>query len=162
MNQNYLKKWLIVQIKPNSYNLAVRNLQQQGFETFLPRMKETIKKENKFINRYMPLFPGYLFVGVDLEKSNWSKINSTYGVSKLLYFSNKPSFISNDMILALKSRYKENINSIIDEKMKKGENIKFVNGPLVDLIGRIETLDDKNRIWVLIEFMGAHRKIKIQ
>ena len=80
MNQNLIKKWLIVQIKPNSYDLAARNLERQGFKTFLPKMKTTIKKEKKFINKDVLVFPGYMFVGVDLQNSYWAKINSTYGV----------------------------------------------------------------------------------
>ena len=162
MDQNYLKKWLIVQIKPNSYDLANRNLQRQGFETFLPKMKVTIKKKNKFINRDVIVFPGYLFVSVDLQNFYWNKINSTYGVSKVLVFNNKPSVIPNDVILALKSRYEENINPIIKEKLKKGDHIKFHDGPFANLIARIETLDEKNRIWVLLEGVSEKRKIKIQ
>ena len=162
MNQNYLKKWLIVQIKPNSYDLAIRNLRRQGFETFLPKMKTTIKKENKFISRDVIVFPGYIFVAVDLQDSYWTKINSTYGVSKLLVFNNKPSVIPNDLILLLKSRYQENTNLIKEEKLKKGDIIKFNNGPFVDLIARIESLDEKNRIWVLLEVMGQFRRVKIQ
>ena len=38
-----VKKWYIVQIKSNSYDLAVRNLERQGFETFLPKNEVTIK-----------------------------------------------------------------------------------------------------------------------
>ena len=39
MNQSSDKKWFIAQIKPNSYNSAIQNLERQGFETFLPKMK---------------------------------------------------------------------------------------------------------------------------
>mgnify|MGYP001288351117 CR=1 FL=1 len=162
MNQDYLKKWLIVQIKPNSYDLASRNLQRQGFETFLPKMKITIKKENKFINRYVAVFPGYMFVGIDLQNSDWNKINSTFGVSKLLVFNQKPSVIPNDFILALKSRYKENIAPIKEEKLKQGDVIKFENGPFVDFIARIERVDEKNRIWFFLEIMGQFSKVKIK
>jgi len=162
MNNNCLKKWLIVQIKPNSYDLAIRNLQRQGFQIFCPKMKTTIKIENKFINRDVIVFPGYLFVAVDLQNPYWNKIKSTYGISKLLVFNNKPYVIHNDVILALKSRYKENVNPIIKENLKKGDNIKFYNGPFANLIARVETLDDKNRIWVLLEGVGEKKKIKIQ
>lgn len=41
MLENEGKKWFAVQIKPNSYNLAARNLHRQGFETFLPKMTIT-------------------------------------------------------------------------------------------------------------------------
>ena len=162
LNQNIAKKWLVVQIKPNSYDLAVRNLERQGFETFLPKMKATIRKEKRFVYKDVFVFPGYMFVGVDPQNYNWTRINSTYGVSKLLVFNNKPSEISFDVILALKSRYEPNISPTINENLKKGDIIKFDSGPFVDLIASIEAVDDKDRIWLILEAMGDYRKLKIQ
>lgn len=161
MNKNLVKKWLVVQIKRNSYDLALRNLERQGFETFLPTMKVTIKKENKFINKDELVFPGYVFVGIDLDKSYWTELNSTYGVSKLLSFNNKPSEISFELIMALKKRYEDNINPIINEDIKKGDTIKFNNGPFADLVASIESVNAKNRIFALLKVMGGHRKLEI-
>ena len=104
MCQNFLKIWMIVKIKPNSYDLAIRNLERQGFETFLPKMEVTIKKQNKFLNNNVYVFPGYIFVGIDKQNFNWIKINSTYGVSKVLTFNGKPSKVSPDLIMELKNR----------------------------------------------------------
>lgn len=162
MFQNSVKSWLVVQIKPNSHIIAARNLERQGYETFLPKMKATIKKDNKFINKDVFVFPGYLFVGIDLQNSNWTKINNTYGVAKVLVFNGKPSKISLDLIIALKTRYEANINPKIEENLKKGDTIKFNRGPFVNLIAKIEALDDKNRIWVVLEEMGRFKRLKIQ
>ena len=161
MYPDLVKKWFIVQIKPNSYHLAFRNLERQGFETFFPKMKVTIKKENKFISKDVLVFPGYGFVGIHLQNSNWTKINSTYGVSKLLCFNNKPSEVPLDLIVALKNRYKNNVNQLTNEKLKKGDSIKFNNGPFVDFVANIESVDAKKRIYILLEVMGGNRKLKI-
>ena len=161
MNQCLVKKWFVVQIKPNSYDLAIRNLERQGFETFLPKMKATIKTKNKFINKDVAVFPGYAFVGTDLQNPYWTKINSTYGVSKLLSFNNKPYEIPLDLIAVLKNKYKDDINIIIDENLKKGDTIKFNNGPFADFVANIESVDEKKRIYVLLEVMGGRQKLKI-
>ena len=162
MNQNLIKKWLIAQIKPNSYDLAVRNLERQGFYTFLPKMKTTIIKEKKFINKDVLLFPGYMFVGFSPLNSVWTKINSTYGVSKILVFNKKPAEISSDLILQLKIRYEINSNSKSEENLRKGDSIKFYTGPFTDLIAKIESVDEKNRIWILLDAMGGKQIIKLQ
>ena len=161
LNQNFSKKWLVAQIKANSYDLAIRNLERQGFEAFMPKIKTTIKKKNKFIYKDVLLFPGYAFVGTDLQNSYWTKINNTYGVSKLLSFNNKPFEIELDFILALKNRYEDEINPMINENLKRGDTIKFNNGPLADLVANIESIDAKKRIYVLLEVMGGHRKLEI-
>ena len=161
MKQNEVKNWLVAQIKPQSYDLAIRNLERQGFETFLPKMKTTIKKEKKFINKYAPVFPGYIFVGVS-QNSNWVKINSTYGVVKVLFFNEKASHISHDIILTLKNRYETKINQKPKENPKVGDAIKFNSGPFVDLIARVEALDKQDRIFLILEAMGGNRKLKLQ
>lgn len=160
--QSFDKKWLVAQIKPNSYDLAVRNLERQGFETFAPKMKKTIKKENKFINKDVLVFSGYMFVGVDRHNTNWAKINSTYGVAKVLVFNNKASEIAHDLILALKHRYEANIKPLIKENLQKSDTIRFNTGPFVNLIARVEAIDGKNRIWLILKAMGENRKLKIQ
>ena len=161
MNQKLLKKWFVVQIKPNSYDLALRNLERQGFETFLPKMKATIKKENKFINKDVLVFPGYAFIGINQQNSYWTKINSTYGVSKLLSFNNKPYEIPFDLVVALKNKYDANSNPIINNNLKKGDKIKFNNGPFADFVANIESVNPKNRVYALLKVMGGRRKLEI-
>ncbi len=162
MNQNLSKKWLVAQIKPNSYDLATRNLQRQGFEIFLPKMQKTIRQKKNFINKYLLVFPGYMFVGVNSKDFNWSKINYTYGVSKVLAVNKKPSEISHDLIVALKAKYNFSNELSSMKSLQKGDIIKFYSGPFVDLFARIESIEDKKRIWALLEVMGGNRKLLLQ
>ena len=38
--------------------------------------------------------------------------------------------------------------------LQKGDTIKFHMGPFSNLIGKIESVDEKSRIWVLLKAMG--------
>jgi len=162
MNQSLDKKWCIAQIKPNSYHSAIQNLERQGFETFLPKMEITQRQKNKFLVKNVYVFPGYMFVYFDPHIITWTKINSTYGVSKILAFNKKPSEISSDLILELKIRYEINSNSMQKEKLQKGDSIKFYSGPFADLIAKVESVDEKNRIWILLEAMGGYQRLKLR
>ena len=162
MNQSLDKKWFIAQIKPNSYNTAIQNLERQGFETFLPKMQITQRQKNKFLVKNVYVFPGYIFVCFDPHIITWTKINSTYGVSRVLAFNKKPSEISSDLILELKIRYEINCKSTQKEKLQKGDSIKFYAGPFVDLIAKIESVDGNSRIWVLLEAMAGYKRLKLQ
>ena len=123
MHQKLEKKWFIAQIKPNSYELAIRNLERQGFETFVPKMEITRRQKNTFHVKKVYVFPGYIFVCFDLHDIIWSKINSTYGVSKILTFHKIPSEIPSDLILELKTKYENNDNRKGIEKLQ----IKLIN-----------------------------------
>ena len=161
MKQKSDKRWFIAQIKPNSYNSAIQNLERQGFETFLPKIEITQRKK-KFLLKNVFVFPGYMFVCFNPQIITWTKINSTYGVSKILTFNNKPAEISSDLILELKNRYEVNSNPAQKEKLQKGDCIKFYTGPFTDLIATIESVDSKNRIWVLIQAMGGNKRLKLE
>ena len=153
------KKWLIAQIKPNSYSLAIRNLERQGFETFLPKMEITERQKQKFIVKSVYVFPGYMFVCFDSRITTWTKINSTYGVSKILAFNTKPSEISLELIQELKNRYETNSYPMQKENLQKGDSIKFYAGPFADLIAKVESIDKNKRIWVLLESMGRYQRL---
>ena len=162
MSQSLDKKWFIARIKPNSYKTAIQNLERQGFETFLPKMEITQRQKNKFIVKNVYVFPGYMFVCFDPHIITWTKINSTYGVSKILTFNNKPSEISPDLISQLKMRYEIDSTQKQKEKLQKGDSIKFYAGPFADLIAKVENVDEKNRIWILLEAMGGYQRLKLQ
>ena len=156
------KKWFIIQLKPNAYKLASRNLERQGFETFVPEMIITSKKNNQFYSKKVFLFPGYMFVCFDPNFLKWKLINSTYGVSKVLYFNNKPAEILPDLILALQCKYSitEKLSTNID--LKKGDRIKMITGPFVNLFAKVESVEGSNRIWVLLENAGVVQKLHIK
>tara|TARA_Y200000002_G_C22363943_1_gene530249 strand:+ start:71 stop:586 length:516 start_codon:yes stop_codon:yes gene_type:complete len=162
MNNSLHKKWFIAQIKLNSYKSAIQNLERQGFETFLPMMETTQIQQNKFIYKSTYVFPGYMFVGFDPLISTWTKINSTYGVSKILAFNKKPSEVPSDLILELKARYETKSNPTQKENLQKGDSIKFHAGPFANLIGEVESVDEKNRVWVLLESMGGYQRLKLK
>jgi transcriptional antiterminator RfaH len=162
MNKILDKKWYIAQIKPNSYHSATQNLERQGFETFVPKMEITKRQGSKFLFKQVYVFPGYIFVCFDPYFITWTKINSTYGVSKILTFNNKPSEIPSDLIQDLKIRYEINSNPTQKETLKQGDYVKFFVGPFADLIAKVESVDENNRIWVLLELMGGYRRLKLQ
>ena len=162
MKRTSEKKWFIAQIKPNSYVTAIQNLERQGIEIFLPKMEVTKRQNQKFIIKSVYVFPGYMFVYFDTRIIIWTKINSTYGVSKILAFNNKPSEVSSNLIRELKVRYGINNISRQKEKLQKGDSIKFNTGPFADLIAKVENVEENMRIWVLLEAMGGNRRLKLK
>ena len=92
-------------------------------------MEITQGQQNKFVIKNVYVFPGYMFICFDPHIITWTKINSTCGVSKILGFNNKPSEISSDLILELKTRYESNIDTTLNKKLRKGDSIKFCTGP---------------------------------
>ncbi|MDC1489155.1 transcriptional activator RfaH, partial [Amylibacter sp.] len=154
------KEWFILQFKPNAHLQAVRNLTQQGFETFLPFTDTTSRKASRFINATRPLFPGYMFITFDRTKPQWHKINNTYGVSRLVTFNSILKSVPPKTVDNLMTRCNLAGKLLPVKKLKDGDQVKVLSGPLANFIATIETYETDQRIWILMDLMG--RKTKIQ
>ena len=157
---NMSKEWFILQLKANSHNYAAKNLNRQGFEIFLPLHETTSRKASRFVKTTQPLFPGYMFISFDRTKSEWRKINNTYGVLRLVTFNSILKSIPAAFINNLVKRYDLSGKLLPIKKLEKGDQVEVLNGPFVNFIATIEKYETDQRIWVLIDLMG--RKAKIQ
>ena len=156
-----LKKWFLLQFKPNSHRLAERNLNRQGFETFLPLLEVTKYKYNRHLSDLRPLFPGYMFVAFDPETGPWRQINSTIGVSKLVSFGDQPSPIPFDLISGLMARCSSVGKLLPPNQLDKGDAVQLLTGPFTNYIAKVETIDAEQRVWVLMELMGRVMRISV-
>ena len=154
------KEWFILQFKSNSHQLATKNLNRQGFETFLPLHDTTSRRTSRFINTSKPLFPGYMFIKFDRAESEWHKINSTYGVSRLITFNSILKSIPTTFVDSLMMRYDLSGKLLPIKKLKKGDHVTVLKGPFTNFVATVEKYEADHRIWILMDLMG--RKTKIQ
>jgi transcriptional antiterminator RfaH len=156
-----MNHWYLIQFKPNSHHLAARNLQRQGFETFLPMQKITLRKASRFVSDCKPFFPGYMFVSVNADLAPWRTINSTLGVSKLVSFGGKPKPIPLQLISALMRKLDSSGTMLPTNNFIEGDRVEMLTGPFANFIATVDTIDPKQRIWVLIDLMGQKTRMKI-
>ncbi|MDB4046183.1 transcriptional activator RfaH [Amylibacter sp.] len=153
------KEWFILQFKSNSHHQAAKNLNRQGFETFLPLHDATSRKLSRFINTSKPLFPGYMFIRFDRAESKWHKINNTYGVSRLITFNSILKSIPNSFVDSLMKRYDSSGKLLPIQKLKKGDQVKVLKGPFASFIATVEKYEADQRICMLMDLMGRKTKI---
>ena len=147
-----MNQWYLIQFKPNSHRLAERNLQRQGFETFLPMQKITRRKASRFVSDLKPLFPGYMFVSVNSELAPWRSINSTIGVSKLVSFEGKPKPLPFQFISGLMLRCDALGVLLPSKSLNEGDSVEMLKGRYVNFIATVETIAPEQRIWVPMDF----------
>lgn len=154
--------WYPVQVRPNCFKIAERNLVRQRFGVFAPTIEQRVQKNGRFRVRVGPLFPGYLFVGFDPEQGRWRKVDSTYGVSRLVAsHEGRAASIPASFIAALKDRC--NPAGLLQESrtLKSGDTVQVVNGPFANLVATVECLAEEQRVWVLLDLLGRRTRIKV-
>ena len=75
------ERWFVARVLAHQENWAQFNLHRLGFRNFLPRLRRTVRHARKLRDTLQPLFPGYIFVIIDLSKHRWRSINGTFGVA---------------------------------------------------------------------------------
>ena len=154
------KEWYILQFKPNSHHIATKNLNQQGFDTFLPLDDTTSRKASRFINTAQPLFPGYMFISFNKAETEWHRINNTYGVSRLVTFNSILKSIPTTFVDDLMMRFDLSGKLPPIKKFKNGDQVKVIKGPFANFVAKVETYETEQRIWVLMDLMGRTTKIQ--
>ena len=153
--------WYLLQIKPNSYATACKNLRQQGFDVFLPLIKKTTKKNGNFLDATAPLFPGYLFIGTSLDSIPWKSVNGTRGVSRAVTLDGVYRSIDTLIIEGLQERCDEKgiFQSLHDFDV--GDRVKIERGPFAEFICTVEQIKDGQRTWVLIDLLQQQTRAEV-
>ncbi len=153
--------WFLAQFKANSHKIAERNLARQGFRTFMPMQEETRRARGKFITQMRPLFPGYLFVALDVLRGGWRAVNSTYGVARLVSLGNEPTPVPPALVSELMRRCDADGTLLPPQQFEPGDEVMLTKGPFTDFVARIERITPDRRVFVLMELMGAQTRIAV-
>ncbi len=156
-----MKQWYLIQFKPNAHRLAERNLRRQGFETFLPMQETYRRKASSFVSTLKPLFPGYMFVKVAIAAAPWCKINSTIGVSRVVSLDGKPKPLPSQLVSNLMLRCDVSGKVLPPKTLNAGDSVEVLKGPFTNFVATVETIDARQRVWVLMDFMGQSTRIHI-
>ena len=151
----FSKSWYVVQCLARREKYAQLNLNLQDFNTFYPYFFKSVRHARKTRTVQQALFPGYLFIQLDLNKDRWRSVNGTFGVSKLIMNGERPSVVPSGIVDNLIQHTDEKGSVRLDDGLKVGQKVKIVSGPMNDLIGELLTLDDSGRVRVLLEIMSG-------
>ena len=154
--------WHAVHTLPSKEVLATQNLLQQGVQVYLPQILKQTRHARKIQEKQVALFPRYLFVGMDLSVTQWRTINHTRGVAYLLMnHQQMPALVPEKIISDLKAQ--EDDQGIVTlaslNLFSLGDKVRILEGSFKDHLAIVDGLDDKQRVQVLLNFMGREARI---
>ncbi len=152
--------WYLIYTKPKQEKIALQNLEQQGYECYLPIMPTEKLHHRKVTVSNEPLFPRYLFIRLDKGATgkSWAPIRSTRGVSRLVSFGNEPTRVEDWLIEALKS-HEGNERNQPEQLFTPGEKVTITEGAFAGIEGIYQMADGESRVLVLIELLGKPVKM---
>lgn len=154
--------WYLIHTKPRQEKCAQLNLEQQGYECYLPLIPTEKLQQGKLTLVEESLFPRYLFIRLDIGSSakSWSPIRSTRGVSRLVSFGSEPAKIGDSLIEKLKAN--EGKHQAQPQRIfTPGERIALTEGAFAGIEGIYQMADGESRVMVLIELLSKTVKLSV-
>lgn len=147
--------WYIARLKAGGLRRAVDNLERQGVSSLCPKRYRTLRRGGRLVTELRPLFPGYLFVQVPEGTASWRSINATYGLAQVICLeAGRPSRVPEDLMRALLAVESDASGVCPGDVFEPGEKVRVVVGPFADFLAKVESVPEKDRIFVLLDMMG--------
>lgn len=153
--------WVVVVSKPGQERRARHELQQQGFEVYLPMNLSMHIKSRQMVAA--PFFPRYLFARVSLAVGDWKKIWYTFGVQGLLGNQERPVGVADELIELIRTHEEDGFLKV----GLQAEGQQFERGARVKTLGDIafegvfqERVDDR-RAMILVSFLGRDSRFVV-
>lgn len=149
------RNWYLVYCKPRQETVARENLTRQGFETYLPFIREIRRRQGKRVPLIAPMFPRYLFIHLSNRTDNWAPIRSTLGVASLVRFGVAAARVPDDLIALLKSREDaQGLHVLPVDEYKPGSRVRITQGGFAGYEGIFQAASGHDRVTVLLDVLG--------
>jgi transcriptional antiterminator NusG len=168
-----MKKWYIVHTQTGhedrvriNLESALKNssIKEQISQIFIPTERVSEIRDGKKKISERKVFPGYVFIEMELTEESWHLVRSTAGITGFIGPGSKPQ--------ALKDSEIENIIRQSEEKKEKpipkvafeiGESVRVKEGPFTNFNGVIEEINPvKQKIKVKVSIFGRSTPVELE
>lgn len=156
------RNWYVLELQKDKAAVAEANLKAQGFQTFNPQMRATVRQFGKAVKRLQPIFPGYCFIHCSLADGRIRSINSTRGVKRFAGPPGvRPAAVRPSIIETLLGRCPDGVLDTSASDLRVGQEVRLEDCGFAGAIARVHELDAASRVKVLISLLGTERIVSV-
>lgn len=161
--ENRPSNWYLAYTKPRQEEIARVNLDQQGFDSYLPLYKKFKKTEQGPVSVFEPMFPRYIFFRPGKPGQSISTVRSTKGITTIVRFGFEPAVIGEELLGRIRQLEEDRNNATLLElsKLKAGQTVRLQHTALGDVQGLIQSVSSK-RVSVLLEILGRPAVVQLE
>jgi len=157
-------RWYAVYTKPRQEQVALVNLENQGFECFLPMALNPYQKVSKRNeDRTEPLFPRYLFLRAVAQVQNLAAVRSTRGVVTLVRAGTElvrvPEAIVNDLLA--RRDPETDLIALDPVALEVGDRVRVFDGPFAGAEGILQQRSGDRRSLLLMSLLGRDTTLEV-
>ena len=153
--------WAACQYHGQRERLALHCLGLAGFTTWLPRIRERRIVQGRRRIVTPALFPGYLFLLVDLQ---WHSARCCPGVTKLIMNGEQPAKVPDRIIEELRGRERNGVVELPEPpppKLRSGVRVRVTGGPFQGRLGLVAGMAPRERVVILLSLLGSQQRVSL-
>lgn len=154
--------WFLAYTHPRLERVARENMEQQGFETYLPFYKRLKNMDGVMVATSEPMFPRYVFFRPVKASQSIAPLRSTRGVARLVSFGHEMATIcSKTLHIVRQLELERNAADLAGlSSLQPGHAVRFRDPAFGSLEGLVKSVSSR-RVAVLLELMGRPQVVSV-
>jgi transcription antitermination factor NusG len=152
------RNWYAVHTCANHERRVAEQLALRGVEHFLPTYQSARKWKDRKVKLQLPLFPGYVFVQIELAKR--MRVLQVPGVARLVGFDGHPAVVPEADLLRVREFLARGFGAEPHRILKVGKRVRVTGGPLMGMEGIV--VRRKNRKRLVISFALIQQAMAVE
>jgi len=149
------RRWAVLRSQPRREAIAERAVNARGLESYLPH----IARESEGPR---PLFPGYLFAGIDTDSDDLLRVRSAPGIAYVLPRAGTPVLLPDLFIEALRAQEHAHAVKARELGFQPGDRVVVTSGPFKWTEGLFErSLTPAGRVRILLELVHGSASLQL-
>lgn len=148
-----LQRWAVANTHVNQEHIALEQLARQNYHAYCPIIVRQRRHARRVETVRRPLFPGYLFIRLDLGRDRWRPILSTVGVRTLVHFGEQLGLLDDAFIQNLRKREWDGVIVQPASPYRPGQQVRLNGGPFDGIVATILAVSDKDRLVILMDLL---------
>jgi transcriptional antiterminator RfaH len=161
----HMLRWYVIQTKPSRECVAEANLRRQGYEVYVPRMLQSVRRRGQWSECIVPLFPRYLFLQLSEGCQALNPVRSSVGVTSIVRFGARYAIVPDRIITELRLRAdpESGLHRLANRcVLTRGASVRITTGPFEGLDGVFEREAGSARVVVLLNLLGQDAPVRIR
>lgn len=148
------QKWYVLRTKPRSEKIVANGLERDGFASYCPNVRTPKPNAESTLT---PLYPGYIFLRIEMETEGADLTSDRDGVLSWLRFGDTIPWVPDEVVANIRQQVRMiNRDGGVWRHFRPGDRVRVDSGKLESLAEVIEesVATQGGQVRVLLDFMG--------
>jgi transcription antitermination factor NusG len=160
MDAYFQPRWYAAYTRANHERRVADQLAERGVENFLPQYESVRMWKDRRVRLQMPLFPGYVFVHLALQKR--MQVLHVPGVACLVGFAGRPVAVPQGEFEKIRGFLNKGFRGEPHPYLHAGRHVRVSSGPLAGMEGIVVRRKNGSRLVISLELIQRAMAVDVE